>query len=137
MFSLDQYREDPEKQKNGTPIYFGDTVFYIRRWGTPESIKVQKQISENLFGPLHKWTPEDESLLIAHWLVEYGIANWDGVSDKANGDIIPYSKQSARGIFLNPELFLSLNIELFNDTKTFSNFLYDAADEDVEVLKKN
>jgi hypothetical protein len=137
MFSLDQYREDPEKQKNGTPIYFGDTVFYVRRWGIPDSIAVQKQLQEYLFGPLHKWTPNDDSLLVAHWLADYGVADWVGVRESPDSPEIPYSKTAARQIFLNNEFFLSLNNDLWMDAKNFNNYLYDAAEDDLEVLKKN
>lgn len=133
---LSDYREDPEKQQNGTPIYIGDATFYCRRFGTPESQRVLKELREKLFGPLHKWTDQDEYILRAHWLTEYGVVNWENVFS-VEGEDLKYSKASARAVFLNPEYYLSLNSELFRDVNNFEYYLYDAAEEDVQTLKKN
>ena len=133
---LSHYREDSDKQKNGTPIYVGDATFYGRRFGTPESKKALNELRNALFGPLHKWTDSDDDLLLAHWLVEYGIVGWEEVKTEENVDL-PYSKENARKVFSNPEYFLSLNTQLLRDLNNFENFLFDAAEEDVEALKKN
>lgn len=137
---LQYYREDPEKQKDGTPIYIEDATFYVRRWGTPESIKKRKELSQALFGPLHKYTQTDDSLLLAHWLVEYGVSNWENVfeddKDSDSGKELQYSESNARKVFLNEEYFLSLNELLFKESVKFENYLYDAAEESIEEIKK-
>lgn len=133
---LSLYAEDPEKQQNGTPIPVGDAVFYGRRIGTPEAMRELKELRNLLFGPLHKWTEQDENKLWAQWLAEHGIVNWENVLD-TDGKILEYSKPNARAVFLNPEYFLSLNRILIADLSNFENFLYDAADEEIEALKKN
>lgn len=152
---LSQFKEDSEKQQNGTPIYIGDATFFGRRFGTPESKKVLKELRDKLFGPLHKWTEQDDDILLGHWLTEYGIVNWLNVEfesevslwqkflrfvkrDKSKKiEILPYSKKAAKEIFLDEEYFLSLNNLLIRDLNNFENFLYDAAEEDIEALKKN
>lgn len=133
---LSLYAEDSDKQLNGTPIYIESATFYGRRFGTPESKKVFKELRDKLFGPLHRWTEQDDDKLCAHWLVEYGIVNWEGVNE-AEGVPLQYNKENARGVFLNPEYFLSLNARLIGELSRFENFLYDAADEEIEALKKN
>jgi len=132
---LSQFKEDSEKQQNGTPIYIGDATFFGRRFGTPESKKVLKELRDKLFGPLHKWTDQDDDILLGHWLTEYGIVGWEGV--KTEDGELPYNKKVARSIFLDSEYFLSLNSALIRDLNNFENFLYDAAEEDIEALKKN
>ena len=133
---LSQFKEDSEKQKNGTPIYIGDATFFGRRFGTPEAKKVLKELRDKLFGPLHKWTDQDDDILLANWLTEYGIVKWENVQTE-DGELLAYSKKTARTIFLDPEYFLSLNAGLIRDLNNFENFLYDAADEDIDALKKN
>lgn len=128
------YREDPEKQAKGTPIYLGDSTFFIRRFGTPESKKALRDISNSVFGPLHKWTESDDAVLYGHWLAEYGVTGWENVST-SEGELI-YSKSKARKIFNDKEYHLSLNAQLISDAMRFENFLYDAAEEDEKTLKK-
>jgi len=132
---LSLYREDPEKQKNGTPIYIKDATFYVRRYGTPESNKVLRDIRKALFGPFHREQDSDNNLVLAEWLVTYGVTGWDDVLDES-GKPLKFSKKAARGVFCNPEYHLSLNIELINDATRFENYLYDEAMEDIEALKK-
>lgn len=134
---LNLFREDPDKQQNGSPWYSGDTTIFCRRNGTPESKRVMKELRDKLFGPLHKWTDQDDSVLLANFLVEYGVCGWDNVREDEKSAPIPYSKKAARMIFLNPEYYLSLNLELFAFMSNFENYLFDAADEDIEALKKN
>ena len=128
------FREDTEKQKGGAPVYIGDATFYLRRWGTPESQRVLKDLRRSLFGPHHKSQESDESLLLAHWLADYGCVSWEGV--ESDGGDLKYSAKAARGVFLNEEYFLSLNVELFLNAQKFENYLYDEATEEVEELKK-
>lgn len=162
---LSAYREDSNKQSAGVPIYAGDAVFYMRRWGTPESQTFLKELRKKLFGPLHKDQVGDENKLIAEWLVEYGCVGWDGVlSETASEDEeyqwyeffhkfrhyfgkkelekpavkeLKYSKENARSVFLNPEYFLSLNSLLMQGAMNFENYLYDDASEDLDAIKKN
>lgn len=162
---LSAFREDPKKQKGGAPIFIGDGVFYVRRWGTPESQDFLKQLRKNLFGPLHKDQTGDENLLVAEWLIEYGVTGWDGVLQESADDDqqykwyeffhqwrsvfgkrkiekpevseLPYSKAAARNIFGNPEYYISLNNLILSGAMNFENYLYDDAAEDLEAIKKN
>lgn len=162
---LSAYREDLARQAAGVPIYIGDGVFYVRRWGTPESQEVIKQLRKKLFGPLHKDQTGDENLLISEWLIEYGVVNWDGVLQESAGEDqefkwyeffqqfrnllgrqkidkpdvseLKYSKHAARNVFSNPEYFMSLNSLILSGAMNFENYLYDDAAEDLEAIKKN
>lgn len=131
---LADYRESLEKHQSGTPIYVGDAVFYVRRWGTPEAQKLLKEIRLEIFGPIHKHQPGDDDLLMAHWLAEYGVTKWEGVCSE-EGEI-KYSQQAARKVFLNPEYFASLNQLLYTEATKFENYLHDQAEEDAEAAKK-
>ena len=137
---LTNYRECADKQKNGTPIYLntprGEVVFYLRRWGSLESDAVLKDLRRSLFGPLSKNSEEDAHELYAHWLVEYGIAGWDNLHDDSTGELIEYSKVSARTLFLDRSYFMSLNQKLINDALTFENYLVDEAEEMIDEIKK-
>lgn len=132
---LNDFREDPEKQNGGAPIYIGDATFFGKRCGTPESTKAFRDLRMELFGPLHKYQDGDEQLLIAHWLYEFGITKWEGVflGEKE----LEFSKSNARKVFLNPEYRLSLNIEIYDKLNRFENFLYDQIEGDTETLKKS
>lgn len=162
---LSAFREDEKKQKSGVPIFVGDAVFYCRRWGTPESQEVLKNLRKSLFGPFHQNQHGDDNLLIAHWLAEYGVIGWDGVLqesadeeqqyewyeffhrvkclfgrkklDKPKVAELPYSINAARNIFTNPEYFLSLNTAIFTGASNFENYLYDEAGEILEAIKKS
>jgi hypothetical protein len=132
---LSSLKEDTDKQEGGAPIYVGDATFFVRRIGTPSAKKTMKQIREKLFGPLHKWTEGDEDFLLAHWLVEHGVTNWEGVNSD-DGEL-KYSKKAARLVFLDPEYYLSLNAILIRDANNFEHYLYDSVSDDIEELKKN
>lgn len=162
---LSAYREDSKKQSAGIPIFAGDAVFYMRRWGTPESQQILKDLRKSLFGPLHKDQIGDENKLIAEWLIEYGCVNWEGVlSEDSTEDEefewyeffhkfrnlfgkkqlekpklkeVVYSKANARLVFSNPEYYLSLNTLLLQGAMNFENYLYDDASEDLDAIKKN
>lgn len=131
---LELYREDPAKQCGGTEIHVGDGTFFVRRWGTPESQKQVKLIRMELFGPMHRYSDDDDTLVFAHWLTEYGVANWEGVY--LNNEPLPYSDHNARKVFLNPEYRISLNVILMTEANKFDNFLYDEAVEEIEEIKK-
>lgn len=162
---LSMFRESSEKQLKGVPAYVGDAVFYLKRWGTPESDDFIKALRKKLFGPLHKDQTGDDRLLMAEWLIEYGVIGWDGVLqeaateddeyewyeffykfkerfgrqkiDKPNVKELTYSKSAARNVFSNPEYYLSLNSILISAAMNFENYLYDDALEDLEAIKKN
>jgi|SRR5690606_14891099 len=133
--NLGSYIESAEKQKGGAPIYIEDATFFARRYGTHESNKIVKSISRRLFGPFHKSQPEDNDLIFAHWLVEYGIIGWENVYNP-DGSLLEYSEHNARLTFLNPEIFLSLNKLIYFELNNFENFLYDSLEEDIEDIKK-
>lgn len=163
---LSAYRESKIKQLNGTPIFVGDAVFYVRRWGTPESQEILKELRKKLFGPIHKDSFGDDFILMAEWLIEYGCVNWEGVLEETADEStqynwheffnkfksyfskqnvpdypklkhLPYSKKAARNIFGNPEYFQSLNNIILTGAMNFENYLYDDASEDLEAIKKN
>lgn len=131
---LDNFREDPEKQNGGTPIYIGDATFFCKRWGTPESAKFIRQVKLEIMGPLHKYQPGDDDLILAEWLAGYGVTNWSGVFSGESE--LKYSPQNARKVFLNPEYFLSLNQMIFIESQKFQNYLYEQVQEDTEEIKK-
>jgi hypothetical protein len=132
---LSDYREDVQKHSAGAPFYIGDGCFYIRRWGTAESQKAIKEIRLAIFGPLHKTTEGDDEILIAHWLVEHGVAKWEGVMLE-EGKPLKYSKDAARKVFLNPEYFRSVNHTLWVGSQTWEHYLHDEAEKDLASAKK-
>lgn len=132
--NLTSYRESTDKQNGGVPIYIEDATFICRRWGTEASDKMVRDITIGLFGPLHNRQEGDFNLIFAHWLVEYGIVNWENVTD--GQDPVPYSQFNCRRIFLNPEMFLSINKILFQDVNNFEHYLHDALNQDVEDIQK-
>lgn len=162
---LSAYRESKEKQLKGVPVFVGDSVFYLKRWGTKESQEFVRELKKKLFGPFHKDSAGDENILISEWLIEYGCVGWEGVLQE-NADEedetkwyfffdkmrdffgkkkitkpevkeLQYSKERARNIFSNEEYFMSLNAVLFTAATNFENYLYDDADADAEQIKKN
>lgn len=133
---LSDFREDEIKQRQGTPIYIGSATFYVRRWGTPEAIDKRKELMHALFGPLHKRTEMDDAELLAHWLADYGVVGWEGVKDE-NGELVEYSQDTARSVFLDEGMYLSLNEHLFIEASKFENYLFDQAVESAEEIKKH
>jgi len=132
---LSDYKEDLTLHDKGAPLPIGDGVFYVRRFGTPKSNEILKELRLQLFGPLHKLQDADYDKLHAHWLADYGCTGWDGVQDES-GALLPYSVQAARAIFTNPEYMMSLNRLLIEGACHFSNYLHEEAEKDTEVLKK-
>lgn len=131
---LHQFREDGEKQSEGSPCYLGDHTFIVRRLGTRESNKCMKELRQAIFGPLHKFEDGDNELLLANWLAEFGVTNWD-LTDEYGAEI-KYSKSTARELFLDESYFMSLNAELIDFAARYQHFLYDAAEQDIEEIKK-
>jgi len=133
--NLSEYRESLDLRKSGAPIPIGDATFYIRRFGTPESNELIKQLKMQLFGPLHKLQDGDDNQVFAHWLTDYGCTGWANVQD-LDGNALEYSQQTARKLFTNPEYFMSLNQLLINGACFFENYLHEEAEADIEALKK-
>ena len=133
--NLNEYREDLKLHEKGAPISVGDAIFYIRRIGTPAAQKFIKELKLSLFGPFANHAEQDANELLAHWLTEYGCTGWEGVQDESGADL-PYSQQSARKVFANPEYYLSLNAILTNAASMYENYLHEQAEEDAEALKK-
>lgn len=132
---LSEYQESLKLQKDGAPIAIGSATFYIRRSGTKESKKLVRDLQMQIFGPFHRMQEEDDLLLRAHWLVEYGCASWQGLFNEDDSEL-PYSQEAARKVFLNPEYHLSLNAVLWMAAHNFENYLHDQAEEDLEQIKK-
>lgn len=132
---LSEYQESLTLQKDGAPIAIGLATFYIRRVGTKESKKMIRDLQLQVFGPFHRMQEEDDILLRAHWLVEYGCASWQGLLNEDDSPL-SYSQEAARKVFLNPEYYLSLNQILWLAAHNFENYLHDQAEEDLEQIKK-
>lgn len=130
---LSHYREDPEKQLGGSPIYVGDATFFVKRWGTKESQEQLKEIRRALFGPFHKAQEGDDNLVFAEWLC-WAVTNWENVNTE-DGEY-KFSAKNARALFRDEHYFLSLNAELITSAMRFENYLFDEAAEDEEELKK-
>lgn len=130
------YRESKEKQLNGAAIPIGIATFYCRRWGTKESDEAVKKIRLELFGPFTSNAEEQFSIVLAHWLVEYGVVNWENVYEEESEDLLKYSKRLARQTFLNEEYYLSLNQLIFQQACNYENYLHEIAKEDAEEIKK-
>lgn len=137
---LSLYQEDLKKQGEGTPVHYPSTngaiTFYLRRWGTRESEVRLKEIRRSLFGPLHKHSDEDLLTIYAHWLVEYGVSNWENLIDDNTKKEIPYSIETARQLFTDKSYFMSLNQKLINDALDFENYLQEDIEEVTEAIKK-
>lgn len=132
---LSEYREDLTMRKNGAPIAVSDATFYVRRFGTPESNEIIKQLRQQIYGPLHKMQDGDELAVYAHWLTDYGVTGWEGVLNE-DDSALEYSQQAARKIFTNPEYQMSLNMVLISASAAFENYLHEESDKDLETLKK-
>lgn len=137
---LSLFCECPEKQRDGTPVYVaspnGDITFYIRRWGTKESEAIVKDLRRSLFGPIHRHSDDDISEIYAHWLVEYGVAKWEGLTNDETAKPVEYSKDNARSLFLDKRYWLSLNQKLINDALNFEQYLIDEVEEATDAIKK-
>lgn len=131
--NISNYREDKAKQEKGAPCYIEDGYFNVKRFNTPESNIEIEDIKKKEYGFAPKEI--DHNKVIAIWLCEYGVTGWDGVLD---GELpLEYSKATARQVFLNPNVFLSLNLVLLQHASDYNNYLHDAIEEDVAAIKKN
>ncbi len=132
--NLNEYLEDPYKQEQGSPCYLGDGAFYVKRIHTPEYIKQIEEIKNAIYGFTSK--DMDQNLIVAHWLAEYGVTDWDGVNNPDDSEL-KFSRANARKVFLNPGQFMSLNSLLINHASSYANYLFDAVEEDVTQVKKS
>ena len=131
--NISNYTEDKSKQEKGAPCYIEDGYFDVKRFNTPESNIEIEDIKKKEYGFAPK--DMDHNKIIAIWLCEYGVTGWDGVLD---GDKpLKYSKATARKVFLNPAVFLSLNLVLLQHASDYNNYLHDAIEEDVQAIKKS
>jgi len=133
--NLNQYEEDQVKQEKGSPCYLGDDgCFYVKRIHTPEYNKQIAEITRELYGFDSK--NMDNNLIVAHWLCEYGVTGWNNILNPDETEL-EYSKSNARQVFLNPNMFLSLNLLLITHAGNYANYLHDEVIEDVEAVKKS
>ena len=128
------YKEDREKQEGGSPCYYGEAYFNVKRANTPDYQREIEEIKNNLYGFAPKAV--DSNKILAYWLAEYGVTGWDGILDEEEKEL-EFSRENARGIFLNPDFFLSLNLLLIQHAGDYSKYLYDAAELDIEEIKKS
>ena len=131
--NISNYEEDKDKQEKGAPCYIDDGYFDVKRFNTPESNIEIEAIKKKQYG----FAPKDidHNLVIAIWLCDHGVTGWSGVLD---GDKeLEYSELTARKVFLNPALFLSLNLILLQHASDYTNYLNDAIEEDAEAIKKS
>lgn len=131
---ISMYKEDKEKQEQGSPCYYGDAYFNVKRANTPEYQVQIEEIKNNLYGFAPKEV--DNNKIVAYWLAEYGVTGWDGVLDEEDKELI-FSRENARGVFLNPAFHLSLNLLLLQHAGNYNNYLFDAVNADIEQIKKN
>ncbi len=131
---LSLYAEDKEKQEGGSPCYLGDATFLVQRVGTAEYNKQIQKITRQEYGLAPK--DIDNGLILATWLCEHGVTNWEGVYN-VDDTPLAYSKKHARMVFLNPAFHLSLNALLINHGADYANYLHDALEEDIEAAKKS
>jgi hypothetical protein len=134
--SLDLFREDLEKQSQGSPCYVNQMIFNVRRIGTKEVQAEFKDIRERLYGLFPKPSDINDNEILANWLAHGGVTGWDNVTDDENGEPLEFTPSFARQLFLNKAYWLSLNQVLINHATNFENYLNDEAYSDTEELKK-
>lgn len=133
---LSAFRENVQKQRGGAAIPIGVAVFYCKRWGTKESDEFIANLKRELYGPFTSNSEQYFPELLAHWFAEYAITGWDNVYQEDKDELLKYSKQKARIIFLDDSYWLSLNTILFNQACNYENYLDEIAKEDSEEIKK-
>ena len=134
--NINEYREDLTKHEKGSPCYFSEheesSYIDVKRVGTPQYSKEIEEIKKSLYS--FNEQDMDSDLILAHWLVGYGVTGWGGIFD---GDKeLKYSKATSRKIFLNPEYFRTVNQLLIQHAQSYQNYLHDAANDDAEAIKK-
>lgn len=120
---LKEFKESTEKQIKGAPVYIGDSVFYLRRYGTPESNEFLNKLKKDLFGPAHKQQQTDENLILAEWLIEYGCVGWDGLLEDTT-DLEIIGKWEALFLKFKKAFGINKNKELEEAKKEFSLIPY-------------
>ena len=134
--NINEYKEDLDKQEKGSPCYFSDNegsgYIDVKRVGTAQYKKEIEQIKKSLYS--FNDQDMDTDLILANWLVEYGVTGWDGVLD--DKEELQYSKKTAKKILLNPAYFRTLNQLLINHGTDYQNYLHDAANDDVEAINQ-
>jgi hypothetical protein len=130
------FRENVQKQRDGAAIPIGLAVFYCRRWGTRESDQFLIKLRRELYGPFVSNADEYFPELLAHWLAEYGVVNWEKVYQEDEDEFLKYSKKTARQLFLDESYWLELNMRLFKECQNYENYLDEMVKEDTEQIKK-
>lgn len=135
--NINDYKEDLSKGEKGSPCYFttdSDSSYIdVKRIDTEQYKKEMSELTKHLYAFND---PEmNHDLIFAHWLVNHGVTGWSGIFD--GDDELAYSKQTAAKVFLNPEIFMSLNRLLLQHGRDYQNYLHDAANDDVEAIKKS
>ncbi len=130
------FRENVQKQRDGAAIPIGIAVFYCKRWGTKESDAFITKLRREIYGPFVSNSDEYFPELLAHWLSEYAITNWENVHQEDEDSLLKYSLKKARLIFLDESYWLELNMRLFKEANNYENYLDEIAKEDSEEIKK-
>lgn len=129
----DLFAEDPAKKEQGSPCYLdGMGTFYVKRVGSNEQMKEMQALKEHFYGFTERGI--DDEKLIAYWLAGGGVTGWE---DDEGTKGVEFNKENANAIFLNPDLWGSANLLIYNHAKLYFNYLYDKKDEDVEAVKKS
>ena len=134
--NLEDFKEDLVKQDKGSPCYVNrdsDACFFVRRADGADYVKEIEEITQQLYG--FDRANVDHNLVIAWWLSEYGCTGWENLYSA--GENLEYSKVNARLTFHNPSYFLSLNPLLLQHARDYNNYLFDAANKEVEEIKKS
>lgn len=120
MNLYDIYETDIEKEKNGTPVKFGDATLYIASANSSTNTKYAKHFLElaEKRASLELTTPEERAKSVRELYAECVLVGWDNVTDK-DGKELPYSKENAVKLFNDlPRLFDKV-YDLANDINTF------------------
>jgi hypothetical protein len=139
--NLSSFCEDPNKQKEGVWIHFGNEVsgrmsFRVRRDKTPDYYEAEARISRGLFQPGERMTPAKRQLLDAHLMDGYFITDWDGDVCLNGEDPMPFNNANKSKLFLDERYWASLNVALKYSAGLVENYLYDEMVEDIETGKK-
>lgn len=141
MKALSQFRESKELQDKGSPLKIGndqDTIIYVRR-ANHKWEEVIIDCKRFLFGVYYNessLTVEQKYEAIALAISEYLVAGWENMINDETGKKIPYSISTAKSIFCNPEMYLSLNLFIISHANNYENYLYKKLEEDIESAKK-
>ena len=122
MNLYDIYETNIEKEKNGTPIKFGDATLYIASSNGSNNTKFAKrslELSEKRAN-FELENPEERAKQVREVYAECVLVGWENVTDK-DGKEIPYSKENALKLFNDlPRLFDKI-VELASDINTFKD----------------